>query len=91
MKNKHHVILLLLYCTLYLGVNTNGYCNPISDSNSSAYSVEFKQVKQVSDQVAKPYTSETSFGGIALLLGLLALYGVKKLADATFNNIDQTD
>lgn len=30
-------------------------------------------------------------GGATLLLGLCLLYGVKKLADATFNNINQTD
>lgn len=91
MKNKHNVILFLIYCMLYLGVYTNGDCKPIKDSYSSAYFVEMKQVELVNDQVTKPYTSETSFGGITLLLGLLALYGVKKLADAAFNNIDQTD
>ncbi|PKP03182.1 MAG: hypothetical protein CVU14_02255 [Bacteroidetes bacterium HGW-Bacteroidetes-9] len=88
MKFRSKLLIFILSCTLFFGVNTNSFSQngppPPPPPGGGHGSGE--------NQAPGPQGGNASLGGgITLLLGLLALYGVKKLADVNFNDIDQIE
>jgi hypothetical protein len=91
MSYNRRVLIILLYCALFFGVNTTGYSGLYPSSSLSEYAVNTGRDETGKYQSSVPDNGNTSFGGISLLLGLLMLYYVKKLADTRFrsdNNLE---
>ena len=86
MKAGFIFVKIVLYCTLFFGVITTGYSHNYTSSNATAYAGAGGWIGSGERQAPGPFNGDASFGGISLLLGLILLYGVKKLADAHFTH-----
>lgn len=87
MKFRSKLAIYMVFGTLFLG-STNSFSQdgppPPPPPGGGHGSGE--------NQIPGPEGGNASLGGgITLLLGLIALYGVKKLADVNLDSIDMTD
>jgi len=86
---RKDLFIFILSCVLFFGVNTSGFSQdgppPPPPPGGGHGTVE--------NQAPGPPQggNASAGGGIALLLGLCILYGVKKLADARFDSINNTE
>ncbi len=88
-KPRKHLMIFILSCVLFSGVNTNCFSQdgpPPPPPPGGGHGTGENQAP------GPPQGGNASAGGgIALLLGLCMLYGVKKLADARFDGINNAE